>query len=231
MIVDRFEFHTETVTTLISDEKEEFLFTGAKNGEVFIWAIGTDLRLSIKHCFYDHSAQVLALCMNEDLRVLASASEDGTINLYNYFNGILLRSIIHPANSPIHSVVLSNSPIPCIVFFSREDKTLYSYSINGFLIQSVVEDCHSLISPLTIKNPLFQDILIYANERGTVMFRELPTLAVKVKLPLDTSTPILQLMVSRDRRYLLAPCADGEMTIITDPRVVDRRSSLFKAVA
>lgn len=43
--------------------------------------------------------------MSKELNVLASASEDGTINLYNFISGVFYRSFSHPSQNPIHMVL------------------------------------------------------------------------------------------------------------------------------
>lgn len=56
-LIDQYFLHTETVTYLTSDIKENFLFTGSKNGEVIVWKIEAHdtMKLSLRYSFHDHS--------------------------------------------------------------------------------------------------------------------------------------------------------------------------------
>ena len=51
--------------------------------------------------------QVTSIYISNELRLFASASLDGKINLYNLFTGTLIRSLFHPISMPIHNVTLS----------------------------------------------------------------------------------------------------------------------------
>lgn len=52
------------------------------------------------------------------MRIFATCSQDGQVNMYNIISGVHLRTLFHPKNYPIKSVFLSSSPVPCIVIYS-----------------------------------------------------------------------------------------------------------------
>jgi len=63
--------------------------------------------------------------------MFATSSHDGTVNLYNLYQATLQRSFKHPNLAPIYSVVIAQSPVALVAFFSREDHLWNAFSING----------------------------------------------------------------------------------------------------
>lgn len=55
------------------------------------------------------------------MRAFATASVDGSINIYNILNGRHYRTINHMNRLPINMVILSSSPICSVQFFSNAD--------------------------------------------------------------------------------------------------------------
>lgn len=51
------------------------------------------------------------------------------------------------------------------------------------------------------------------------MFRELPSLNERKRSVVTSSGPVLSLVLSKDKRFMLFGCLDGELTIMTDPNV------------
>ena len=45
----------------------------------------------------------------------------------------------HPNNLPIHFAHITTNPLYAVVFYSKENSTVYSYSINGQFLDSVIE--------------------------------------------------------------------------------------------
>lgn len=68
------------------------------------------------------------------MKLFATGCAGGFIYVYNLYNGSLLRSFAHPNKHTINSIILSSRPLFCIVFFSAQDHKIYSYSINGYLL-------------------------------------------------------------------------------------------------
>lgn len=69
------------------------------------------------------------------MKLFATGCAGGYIYVYNLYNGSLLRSFTHPNKLTINSIILSCRPLFCIVFFSVQDHKIYSYSINGYLLE------------------------------------------------------------------------------------------------
>lgn len=70
------------------------------------------------------------------MKLFATACAGGYIYIYNLYSGQVFRSFQHPNKNPITSVLMSSRPLYCVVFFSPIDRTIYSYSINGFFLES-----------------------------------------------------------------------------------------------
>ena len=107
---------------------------------------------------------------------------------------------------------MTSTPLPSVIYFSNEDRTLYSYSINGRLLESINDDSIHIISPILIKDLNFSEILIYE-----IYLRELPFLNIRKKFLISHGSPVLSILLSQDRKFLL--CGDGEIAVLSDPNI------------
>lgn len=57
-IIEIYHQHIDTITVIEEDQKENFLITGAKNGEVIYWRITPEYKLQVKYMLYDHDDEV-----------------------------------------------------------------------------------------------------------------------------------------------------------------------------
>lgn len=57
--------------------------------------------------------------------------------LFDYLD-VIIRTFRHPSNLPIHFAHITTNPLYAIVFYSKENSTVYSYSINGQYLDSVI---------------------------------------------------------------------------------------------
>jgi hypothetical protein len=57
---------------------------------------------------------------------------------FDYVDAII-RTFRHPGNLPIHFAHITANPLYAIAFYSKENSTVYSYSINGQYLDSVIE--------------------------------------------------------------------------------------------
>ena len=114
---------------------------------------------------------------------------------------------------------MTSSPLPAVVYYSNEDRTLYSYSINGRLLENINDDSIHITSPIVVKDLNFSEILIYGNEKGEIYLRELPFLNIRKKFSVSHGSSVLSIMLSNDRKFLLCGCGDGEIAVLCDPNV------------
>jgi len=126
------------------------------------------------HSFTFQIFEVTSLFISEEMRAFATGSSDGTMNIYNLYNGVHMRHFYHPKFLPITNVihfslfnfppkfkvVLSTSPLPCAIFYSQLDRTLYSYSINGQFINAVELQMTFMFSPLVLTDSIGVQLLV-----------------------------------------------------------------------
>jgi len=221
MINDSYYYHSDTITAIAAAHDDTFLVTGTKSGECAVWIILSETqKLSLKTLLFDHSARINNICISDELGLFGTASDDGKINLYHSISGKIFRTIHHPHKLPVNMVNLSASPLPCIVFFSSQNSTLYSYSINGRFLESVVESSRCVLSATILKDLNFLELLVYGNEKGELYVRELPFLDFKRKFDIAANTPIYSISVSKDRKYIFCGLFDGEFVFLADPNTL-----------
>jgi len=115
---------------------------------------------------------------------------------------------------------MSASPLPCIVFFSSQNSTLYSYSINGRFLESIVESSRYVLSGVVLKDLNSLELLVYGNEKGELYVRDLPFLDLKRKFEISPNNPIYSITVSKDRKYIFCGSFDGEFVFLADPNTL-----------
>lgn len=57
---------------------------------------------------------------------------------------------------------------------------------------------------------------MYGTERGYICMRNLPNLDRYRKMTVSKDYPVLTLLVSPDRRFILTGCGDGGLIVITE---------------
>ena len=157
----KYYYHNEAITAMEIEEKERFLLTGSKSGECVYWHVGSNYSLTKKFAFYDHDNEIISLHISRDMKAFMTGGADQKIFIYNYMSGKLLRSLVHPDQQPINNLIIATSPLPVIVFFSEVDQMLYSYSVNGQLIEKVKEEANCLKNMKICKNHYCLDVLVF----------------------------------------------------------------------
>ena len=79
-------------------------------------------------------------------------------------------------------------------------------------------------SPKVVADSHFNDHLIYGTDRGTVLIRALPYLDNPRHLIVANGYSTLTLLISNDRRFLLAGTTIGGLRVLTDPRYITHAS-------
>lgn len=77
-----------------------------------------------------------------------------------------------------------------------------------------------MIAPAVVRDSHGMERLVYGTEKGYLIFRQLPWLKQLKKQQISTSHPVLSLIVSPDRRFLLVGCGDGGLNVVTEPFMV-----------
>jgi WD40 repeat protein len=115
------------------------LITGDIYGNVVVWRINNNNKLTHYYSIKDHHKQITSIFISYDLRCLFTSSMDGSVFGYNIITGRKMKVFYHPKLLPINNVIVSTSPLPVVVLFSSSESIIYCYSINGQLIQRVHE--------------------------------------------------------------------------------------------
>lgn len=98
---------------------------------------------------------------------------------------------------------------------------MYCYSINGQLLQRTHEKGTECFMNVTLmKDSLGFEHVAYGNQAGEVIFRAMPFLDHDVKSPVAKSALVNRVCPSRNVRFLVTGCSDGELAVITDPQTV-----------
>lgn len=64
------------------------------------------------------------------------------------------------------------------------------------------------------------DKLVYGTEKGCIILRQLPLLKQIKKQLVSNNYPVMSIVASPDKRFLLVGCGDGGLNVITDPNLV-----------
>lgn len=117
-------------------------------------------------------------------------------------------------------MLITTSPLAAVLLFCNSEKLIYSYGINGQLIQRVVEkEAAYFLSPIIMKDINSFEYVAYGNERGEVIMRSLPFLENMKRFTVAKDACVNRVSISRNGRYLVAGCSDGEVSVITDPNL------------
>lgn len=77
------KLHQKTMRCLILDQQNQFLFTGGTDGLINVLRVASS---HVEHSFSAHTAPINALCVSGDDRFLASASDDGSVKVFDSAN-------------------------------------------------------------------------------------------------------------------------------------------------
>ena len=134
------------VMTIVFDKNETFAFCGNTNGTLYIFRINKNNKLNwtLYKTINDHNSPLISIAINETLNIAITCSQNGLCMLYTlpYFR-LYNSFIIGKDDKDITNdneilspdiVLISDTPLPCFVFYINNKKTLYFYSINGKLL-------------------------------------------------------------------------------------------------
>lgn len=101
--------------------------SGSNNGEVIVWWYDSKMKILYQHKLVHHYSRVNHLAIEDELRLLLSAGEDGLVVLTNLFSGKLLR--VFRFNEPVGWVLNLNYPYHMLLI--NAGRRQLCYSING----------------------------------------------------------------------------------------------------
>ncbi|CAD8115179.1 unnamed protein product [Paramecium sonneborni] len=202
-----------TVTIIESNKYQNIVILGTNKGFVYYYNkvlqnkqdVKQEELLKGKYVIYDTTSQINSISISDKLTIFCVGTQDGTIFIYNLYNRTLFRYINHPKRLPIFYLRLSYSPLPCILF-SSHDERIISYSINGFLLQSL--QVKGNIEYIEIKKSSI-NTLIVITENNVYEYR-LPFLD---RLSV-VSAQICTRYVQATKQISIYGCKSGELRII-----------------
>ena len=137
------------ITHIKIDQSETFAICGNKIGTIYIFVIVKDNKgewHQYKKLNY-HQNEIKSMDINENLNILIACDKDGYNNLYTFpvcklFNSYKINeAIIFPNLIPniVHAdhVIISQSPLPCLIFYIKSRKSLLIFSINFHYINKI----------------------------------------------------------------------------------------------
>ena len=135
---------------------------GYKTGKIEFFQFNENKSLELISEFFDNKDEIIHLNYNQRLNMFCSSSKDGFVNVYSLPNK-LITTIKNPSKNYFDYVFLSSNPFPSIIALEIKSGNIFSYSINGFKIQSI-----NIYNLLKINNQFKIDLYIcsYFNERG-----------------------------------------------------------------
>jgi hypothetical protein len=91
------------------------------------------------------------------------------------------RKIANPSKYPVIFGKISTCPLYCIVFYSEENCTMYSYSINGQFLASLEVPSGFIYNMSVLKATDYSEHLAYLTAQKEIFVLELPELKVRKK--------------------------------------------------
>ena len=161
-----------------------FEICGLKNGSLFIFKRKNN-DIELYKVFHDHSKEIIDIAVNDILKIFVDISNDGFINIYSLPNCNIIHSL--EVEEP-QFALLSAKPLPVCVIYSKSNKKLLIYSVNGHFINGVeVENKPQY--PIIYTSKHFRDYLIYSI-KGSIYIRSLPYLELFKTIKLNINTNI-----------------------------------------
>ena len=141
------------IMNMVVDKNETFAICGSTNGTIFIFKISQYDKINwmLYKNFNDHNSPISSIAIQETLNISIICSQNGLCMLYtlpyfNLYNSFIIgkddkesenqEEIICP-----DLVLISDSPLPCFIFYIDLKRSLYFYSINGHLLSKKKLDC------------------------------------------------------------------------------------------
>ena len=127
---------------MIINELETIVICSNSEGNIFVYSI--DLKDKFEWSYLasidEGQGEIISMALNETLDIFITCSINGYFMMYTLPDCKLFNSFIieKSNNKKLYAdiIIISESPLPCFVLYSKQDKTLYSYSINGTLLHS-----------------------------------------------------------------------------------------------
>ena len=150
------------ITQMKIDLSETFVICSNKKGIIYIFIINPTNKgeWALKKVIQDNQKEISCLDLNENLNIFVTCDKEGYINLYTFpecklFNSYKLNESTFPTNINmsdisisttmpmniiqnniyVDNVIISQTPLPCLIFYIKSRKSLLVFSINFHFIK------------------------------------------------------------------------------------------------
>ena len=210
------------IMNMVIDKNETFAICGNTNGTIFIFKIIPNNKMiwMLYKNFNDHNSPISSVAINETLNISIICSQKGLCMLYtlpyfNLYNSFIIgkdgkesenqEEIICP-----NLVLISDSPLPCFIFYIDLKRILYFYSVNGHLLNKKKLSCPLQENTIKIyRDYQFVDyILIYNTSTKAFELYSMIDFVLIQKLPIlpDDNYEFIDFDLSDDLDHILFLC-------------------------
>ena len=181
-----------------------------------------DINWNIKHILNDHQhLPITSIYFNDELFIWGSSCMDGYVKLYTYPTNKPILSMKVDQSSYADYLLITSSPLPSFVIYSRKNLFFYSYSLLGKLIRKDKDDYIDINSPIISKDIYGNEKLFYGDDSGCLNIRLLPTLEPLSPFEINENS-INIIEISKNRKYCIGwSDEEEEIYIIFDPDLID----------
>ena len=153
------------------DKEEDFIIAGTKKGSLLIYIINEE-QIIFHKIIHSHTKKINNIYINSTLNMFIDYSDDNYINLYTLPNAEITYSI-YELN--VNFILLSNSPLPCFLIYSSQNKIFKCYHVNGKELQKIdIEE--GVHNPFIYTSKNFVDYLVYKSDFERIVIRKFPYL-------------------------------------------------------
>ena len=206
------------IVQMVISKSDIFVICGNTLGTIYIFIINESNKSewTLYKTIHDHQSEITSISINENLNIFISCSRDGYCNLYTLPNCHLVNSFkltdrsFQKDPSDNNSIyypnitIISNSPLPCIIFYIENRQSLSVFSINGHFIKE--EKLDFKISSNGIKkytDMQFKDyLLIFNPNKSCIDVYNIIDLKSVLSLP-TIGHGFVDFIMSRDLDHLL----------------------------
>lgn len=200
---------------------ETMVFCGLLNGLLYRFDILPDNsefkdRWSFTHEIQAHTKEIKFISHCATLRVVATCSDDGYVNIYREKDLKLMNSV-YIEDCKLDKVILISSPLPSFVVYSVDKKQFMIYGINKKTPIKIVRTNDIIVSFKIIKDFSFSQFIVYGNDNGEVVIAKMPFLEeIKRQKIFASNEKVRWIDVSEDNKTIYAIGDKGELTILCD---------------
>ncbi|XP_057426071.1 BEACH domain-containing protein B isoform X2 [Lotus japonicus] len=234
--------HKDVVSCIAVTSDGNILATGSYDTTVMVWEVfrgkTTDKRMRNSqselprknyviidtpcHILCGHDDIITCLYVSHELDIIISGSKDGTCVFHTLREGRYVRSLRHPAGSPISKLAVSQHGQ--IVIYADDDLSLHLYSINGKHLAS--SESNGRLN--TIQLSKCGEFLVAAGDQGQIVVRSMNTLEL-VKKYHGVGKILTSLAVTQEECFL-AGTKDGSLLVYSIENPQLRKTSHNKNI-